>query len=155
MGRYFEDLPEGEPISGPSRRVTVEDIDAFTRLTGDTNRLHADDAFARQAGYDGRIAHGALVVSLAVGLAWQTGVLEDTTLAFRTIENWKFSAPVYPGDEITLRGQVAERRALPRAAAGLVRFDLEVVNQHGQVVGGGSLRLLMRMKRDLVPQPAE
>ena len=149
MGRYFEELPEGEPVSGPSRRVTVEDLEAFTRLTGDTNLLHSDDAFARQAGYEGRIAHGALVVSLAVGLAWQTGILEGTTLAFRAIENWKFSVPVYPGDEITLRGQVAERRAIPRAQSGLVRFDLEVVNHKGQVVGGGSLRLLMRMK----PQP--
>jgi 3-hydroxybutyryl-CoA dehydratase len=146
MGRYFDDLVEGEAITGPMRTVTIEDIEAFVRLTGDDNRLHTDDAFAREAGFDGRIAHGALVLSLAIGLAWQTGLLVDTTLAFRSIDDWKFSLPVYPGDQIRLRGRIAERRALPRARAGLVRFDLEVVNQHQQVVSSGSLRLLMRMR---------
>ncbi len=146
MGRYFDDLAEGEAITGPTRTVTVEDIEGFARLTGDDNRLHTDDAFAREAGFEGRIAHGALVLSLTIGLAWQTGLLVDTTLAFRSIEDWKFSLPVYPGDQITLRGRIAERRALPRARAGLVRFDLEVVNQREQVVSSGSLRLLMRMR---------
>ncbi|HEX2037752.1 MAG TPA: MaoC/PaaZ C-terminal domain-containing protein [Chloroflexota bacterium] len=146
MGRYFEELHEGETFSSVPRVVTMADIDAFVQLTGDDNRLHTDDAFARQAGFERRIAHGALVVSLAVGLAWSTGMLTDTTLAFRSIEEWKFTVPVYPGDEITLRGRVAERRALPRAGAGLVRFELEVVNQHGQVVSAGALRLLMRLR---------
>jgi 3-hydroxybutyryl-CoA dehydratase len=146
VGRYFEELPEGATFTSPGRVVTAEDIDSFVRLTGDDNRLHTDDAFAREQGFDGRIAHGALVVSLATGLAWQTGILEDTTIAFRAIEAWKFSAPVYPGDEISLKGRIAEARAIPRAKAGLVRFDLEVVNQHGKTVSAGSLRLLMRMR---------
>ncbi|MBI3969748.1 MAG: MaoC family dehydratase N-terminal domain-containing protein [Chloroflexi bacterium] len=146
MGRFFEELAEGDAFSSPPRVVTGEDIDTFIRLTGDSNRLHTDDAFAREAGFSGRIAHGALVVSLATGLAWQTGILTDTTLAFRAIEAWKFSAPVYPGDAITLRGRVAERRPIPRAQSGLVRFDLDVVNQDEKVVSSGSLRMLMRMR---------
>jgi acyl dehydratase len=146
MGKYFEELVEGAGFTSPARRVTGDDVDAFIRLTGDDNRLHTDDAFAREAGFEGRIAHGALVVSLAVGLAWQTGLLADTTLAFRAIEDWKFARPVLLGDEIALRGRVSDRRALPRARAGLVRFDLEVVNQRGEVVSTGSLRMLMRMR---------
>jgi acyl dehydratase len=146
MGRYFEELAEGETFVSTPRNVTAEDVADFVRLTGDDNRLHTDDTFAREAGFQGRIAHGALVVGLATGLAWSTGLLTDTTLAFRSIDDWKFSAPVYPGDVIRLRGRVAERRALPRARAGLVRFELEVVNQDDQVVSGGSLRLLMRMR---------
>jgi acyl dehydratase len=146
MGRYFEELTEGETFASAPRRVTGEDIDTFIRLTGDDNRLHTDDAFAREAGFAGRIAHGALVVSLATGLAWSTGLLSETTLAFRAIESWKFSLPVYPDDEISLRGRVGERRAVPRAGGGLVRFDMEVINQRGQSVGGGSLRMLMRSR---------
>jgi 3-hydroxybutyryl-CoA dehydratase len=145
VGRYFDELGEGETFTSAPRAVTGEDVDAFVRLTGDDNRLHTDDAFARQAGFLGRIAHGALVVSLATGLAWSTGLLTDTTLAFRSIESWKFSLPVYPGDAISLRGRVAEKRAL-RGGTGLVRFDLEVVNQRGEVVGGGALRMLMRSR---------
>lgn len=146
MGRYFEELPEGSTFTSPSRVVTVEDIEAFIRLSGDDNRLHTDDAFAREQGFERRIAHGALVVSLATGLAWQTGMLRDTTIAFRSIEDWKFSAPVYPGDEIMLQGRISETRAIPRAKAGLVRFDLAVVNQHGTTVSAGGLRMLMQMR---------
>ena len=146
MGKYFEELEQGSGFQTAPRPVTVEEIDTFIRLTGDDNRLHTDDAFARSQGFEGRIAHGALVVGLATGLAWSTGILTDTTIAFRSIDEWKFTQPVYPGDSILLRGTIAETRAMPRLKAGLVRFDLEVVNQKGQVVSSGSLRMLMRMK---------
>jgi acyl dehydratase len=146
MGRYFEELEPGTTFQSEARTVSDDDIQAFIRLTGDDNRVHHDDAFAREAGFEGHIAHGALVVSLATGLAWQTGVLTDTTIAFRSIDDWKFTAPVYPGDQITLYGRVAERRALPRVGAGLVTFALEVRNQRDQVVSSGSLRMLMRMR---------
>ncbi len=146
MGKYFEELEEGTAFQSGAREVTDDDIRAFIRLTGDDNRVHHDDAFAREAGFRGHIAHGALVVSLATGLAWETGVLRDTTIAFRSIEDWKFTAPVYPGDRITLHGRVGERRALPRLGAGLVKFDLEVRNQDDVVVSSGALRMLMRMR---------
>jgi acyl dehydratase len=146
LGRYFEELEEGATLESAPRRVTRDDIDAFIRLTGDDNRLHTDDDFAREQGFRGRIAHGALVVGIATGLAWSTGILTDTTVAFRAIEDWKFSAPVYPGDRILLRVKIGERRPLPRARAGLIRFDLDVVNQEGATVSSGALRLLMRMK---------
>jgi acyl dehydratase len=154
VGKFFEELDEGFSLSSPPRTVAGEDIDIFIRLSGDDNRLHTDDNFARENGFSGRIAHGALVVSIATGLAWQTGVLQDTTIAFRAIDEWKFTAPVYPGDTITLRGKVGERRPLPRAKAGLVAFELEVVNQDGQVVCTGRLRMLMRMKTPVLRQPA-
>jgi acyl dehydratase len=146
MGSYFEELEDGATFSSPERVVTRDDVDAFVRLSGDDNRLHTDDAFAREAGFTGRIAHGALVVSIATGLAWQSGMLTDTTLAFRTIEDWKFSLPVYPGDRIALQSTVADRRPIPRLHAGLVAFDLQLTNQDGQVVSTGRLRLLMRMR---------
>src|SRR6266542_4953597 len=97
MRWYFEERAEGTTFQSEARAVTDDDIQAFIRLTGDDNRVHHDDAFAREAGFERHIAHGALVVSLATGLAWETGVLRDTTIAFRSIEDWKFTAPVYPG----------------------------------------------------------
>jgi acyl dehydratase len=146
VGKYFDELEQGSGFETAPRAVTVNDIETFIDLTGDNNRLHTDDAFARSQGFEGRIAHGALVVSLATGLAWSTGILTDTTIAFRSIEDWKFTQPVYPGDSIVLRGTIAETRAMPRLKAGLVRFDLQVVNQKETVVSTGSLRMLMRMK---------
>ena len=146
MGKFFEELTTESAFETAPRMVTNEDIQTFINLTGDDNRLHTDDAFARSQGFEGRIAHGALVVSIATGLAWSTGILTDTTIAFRAIEDWKFTQPVYPGDAIRLRGSISDTRAMPRLGAGLVRFDLEVVNQKDVVVSSGSLRMLMRSK---------
>ena len=146
MGKFFEELTTESAFETAPRHVNVEDIQTFIALTGDDNRLHTDDAFAKSQGFEGRIAHGALVVGIATGLAWSTGILTDTTIAFRAIEDWKFTQPVYPGDAIRLRGSVSETRAMPRLGAGLVRFDLEVVNQNDVVVSSGSLRMLMRSK---------
>jgi acyl dehydratase len=146
VGKYFEELTADSAFETEARSVTVEDIQGFIKLTGDANRLHTDDDFARSQGFEGRIAHGALVVSIATGLAWTTGMLSDTTIAFRAIEAWKFTQPVYPGDALRLRGSVSDTRAMPRLGAGLVRFDLEVVNQKNVVVSSGSLRMLMRSK---------
>lgn len=155
MGKYFEELTEGSGFETAPRTVTVEEIETFIRLTGDDNRLHTDDDFARSQGFEGRIAHGALVVSLATGLAWSTGILADTTIAFRSIDEWKFTQPVYPGDSIRLRGTIAEARAMPRLGAGIVRFDLEVVNQKETVVSTGSLKMLMRMQGGAQRTPKE
>lgn len=148
MGRFFEELTVDTSFETEGRTVSQDDIDAFVRLSGDDNRLHTDDEFARAQGFTGRIAHGALVLSIATGLAWSTGILTDTTIAFRSIEDWKFTQAVYPGDTLRMRGRIAETRPMPRLNAGLVRFDLDLLNQHGTVVSSGTLRMLMRMRRN-------
>ena len=146
MGRYFEEFNTGDVIESPSRVVTAEDIDTFVRLTGDNNRLHTDDAFAQSQGFPRRIAHGALVLSVATGLAWQTGILEDTTRAFRGIADWKFTLPVHPGDAIRIRGTITELKAYPRMKSGAVSIGLTVLNDAGQTVCTGSLSMLMAMR---------
>jgi len=145
-GRYFEEWEAGTSFTTSARTVARADIDQFIALSGDTNRLHTDDAFARANGFRERVAHGALIIGLATGLAWQTGLLTDTVAAFRAIEDWKFTRPVYSGDAIHVEGTVAETRPLPRLRCGLVRFTLRVVNQDGQTVAGGSLSLLFRSR---------
>ncbi len=146
MGRYFEEFTTGDVIESPSRVVTGEDIDTFVRLTGDDNRLHTDDAFAQSHGFPRRIAHGALVLSHATGLAWQTGILQDTTRAFRGIIDWKFTLPVHPGDAIRIRGTIAELKAYPRMKSGAVTIGLTVMNDADQIVCTGSLSMLMAMR---------
>jgi acyl dehydratase len=146
MGRYFEEFAIGERVSAPSRAVTTTEIEAFAALTGDVNRLHFDDDYARAQGFRERIAHGALVLSLALGMAWQTGILEDTTRAFREIEGWKFTSPAYPGDKLTLVVEVTALKAYLRLKSGTVTFLASVTNDRGEAVCGGTLHLLMAMR---------
>lgn len=146
MGRYFEEFTVGEKVAAPSRAVTAAEIQAFANLTGDVNRLHVDDDFARAQGFRERIAHGALVLSVALGMAWQTGILEDTTRAFREIETWKFTSPAYPGDVLSLVVEVTALKPYPRLKSGTVSFLATVTNDRGETVCGGTLHLLMAMR---------
>ena len=43
-----------------SHRLTDEDMRQFAALSGDVNPLHIDDAYARAAGYPGRVVYGML-----------------------------------------------------------------------------------------------
>jgi CBS domain-containing protein/acyl dehydratase len=44
-----------------SKTISEEDVEAFAEASGDTNRLHMDDEFAKTTRFGKRIAHGTLV----------------------------------------------------------------------------------------------
>lgn len=66
----WDDLYEGLVV-GWKFQVTAGDMDAFARLSGDTNPLHIDAEFARAKGFKDRVVYGALLaaqVSRLVGM---------------------------------------------------------------------------------------
>ena len=87
-----------------------------------------------------------LVLSIASGLAMRTGVLEGTTLAFREIEEWKFTKPVEIGDTVHVVMTVKETKALPRLKAGTVKIELDVRNQHDETTMKGLWTVLLASK---------
>lgn len=89
-GMFFEEFATGQKVSTASRTVTEADIVGFAGLSGDFNMIHVDAAYAKTTPYGQRIAHGLCVLSIASGLAVQTGVMDGTILAFREIAEWKF-----------------------------------------------------------------
>lgn len=46
------------------KRFTESDIEQFVEISGDTNRLHLDDEYARASRFGERIVHGTLVAGL-------------------------------------------------------------------------------------------
>ena len=59
QGFHFEDLSEGQSAE-MTHVVTAADIDAFAAVSGDTNPVHLDEAYAKTTPFQGRIAHGML-----------------------------------------------------------------------------------------------
>jgi acyl dehydratase len=145
-GLFFEEFTAGQSVTSPGRTVTEADIVAFAGLTGDWSSIHTDAVYAAQHPVGQRIAHGMLVASIASGLAVRLGFLEDTLLAFREIEQWKFSQPVYLGDTLRVRLTVGATRPVPRLGGGLVGLDVEVLNQSGQVVQHGRWSVLVKSR---------
>ena len=89
-----------EPDTAVTYR-TSETQALLYRLSGDRNPMHSDPAFARQAGFDRPILHGLCTFGFT-GRALIHAVCDGDPTRFRSIEG-RFSAPVYPGDELTIR----------------------------------------------------
>jgi len=142
-GMYFEDFQPGQQVVTAGRTVTEADVVGFAGLSGDFNQMHMDAAYCQTSYYGQRVAHGLLVLSIASGLMVQTGVLEGTVIAFREIENWKFSKPVFIGDTVLAELEVKETRPMRRLGGGSVNIEVRVRNQHGDVVMRGVLNVLV------------
>lgn len=145
LGLYYEEFEVGQKLVTRGRTITEADIVQFAALTGDYNPMHTDAEYAKQSFAKQRVAHGMLSLSYAVGQAYQLGVLERTTLAFRSVE-MKFSLPVFIGDTIRAELTVAEKKDAARLGGGLVTLEMRIVNQEGKVVQKGTLELLMMSK---------
>jgi oxepin-CoA hydrolase/3-oxo-5,6-dehydrosuberyl-CoA semialdehyde dehydrogenase len=127
------ELRVGDTVVAGPRRVTLADIEHFAEFTGDTFYAHMDEAAARaNPFFDGRVAHGYLILSFAAGLFVQPD--PGPVLANYGLENLRFLAPVYPGDELTVT--LTCKQIIPRedAAHGEVRWDTDVTNQDGASV---------------------
>ena len=145
MGLYFEDFESAAEISTRGRTITEADVVVFAGLTGDFVELHTNEEFAKQTPFGRRIAHGALVFSISIGLSTRTNLLDDTLLAFAGVDKLRFVSPVFIGDTIHVTKRVAERKELG-AEQGTVTFETRVVNQRNELVLMYLDKMLMRRR---------
>lgn len=145
-GRYFEEFEVGQKIVTVGRTVTENDIVTFAGLSGDYNQIHTDVEYSKATTYGQRVAHGLLGISIASGLAMRTGILENTVIFFREINNWKFIKSIFIGDTIHVEMEVAETKALPRIGGGSVVITLDVKKQSGETVMKGNWTVLVMSK---------
>jgi acyl dehydratase len=143
-GLFFEEFAVGQSITSQARTVTEADLVGFASLSGDWNAIHTDAEFAAKHPFGQRVAHGLLVLSIASGLAIRLGFMEETVLAFRDMEDWKFSLPVFIGDTVRVRLTVGETKPMARLGGGLVRMKVEILNQEDKVVQRGTWGVLVR-----------
>jgi len=146
MGLYFEEFSVGQKIITEKRVISENDIMTFAALTGDNNRIHTDPEFSKTTVFGRQVAHGLLGLSVASGLAWRTGILDGTVIAFREVSEWKFVKPVFINDTIYVEMEVKESKALPRIGGGSVTIMLEVKNQNEEVTHRGLWSVLIMSK---------
>lgn len=96
------------------------------RLSGDTNPLHADPAFAREVGFEqGPILHGLATFGFLCRAVVQ-GYLGGDASRIRAL-NTQFSKPVWPGEALSTRGYLVEGDLVLECFAG-GREDSVVTN---------------------------
>jgi acyl dehydratase len=131
---YFEAVKVGDelpPLVKPP--VDRSQVARFAGATGDFGPLHVDEPFARNAGFPSVLVHGMLPMGFLAELAtdWLRGA------RIRRFSS-RFVKIVWPGDVVTVRGRVADRRFEP---AGKYAVDIEVwgENQRGELVVRGAV----------------
>lgn len=106
MNKYtFEEINIGQEESF-CVTITEEMMDSFRNITGDVNPLHTDETFAKEKGYEKKVAYGMLTASF---LSTMAGVYMPGENSLIQSVEVKFSKPVFAGNVITYTGKVSEK----------------------------------------------
>jgi 3-hydroxybutyryl-CoA dehydratase len=144
LSRDFDRLELGAAFRSPGRTITETDLVSFAALTGDHHPLHTDSEWAAESEFNGRIAHGMLLLSYCVGLV---PLDPEHVLALRGFERIAFKRPVRIGDTIRVEGELESKKELD-AATGLAVFNWKIVNQRDEVVAIAKVRVVWRRESD-------
>ncbi len=131
--KTFEQLAIGDTLITKSREVTLDDIEHFAEFTGDNFYAHMDEeAAAKNPFFDGRVAHGYLIVSFAAGLFVDPDF--GPVLANYGLDDLRFAQPVNYGDVLKVRLTCKQKTLRADTGYGEVRWDTEVTNQDDDIV---------------------
>ena len=114
-----------------SRRVTTNDIELFTAISGDRNPLHYDEPSARASRFGEIIVQGGVVSAILNAVVAER--LPGPGTVFLNV-NWDFKAPVRPGDGVTGEVEVVE----VREDKPITRLRTTVTRDDGTVVLDGT-----------------
>lgn len=145
-GLFFEDFTVGQALETPRRTITSTDIVNFACLSGDFNGVHADHEYCKTTLFGEPIAHAPLVYAVMGGLQYASGVNDGTLLAVLGIDSWRMHTPVKHGDTLFMRSTVLAKRETSKPDRGVVTFQRDFVNQHGDNVQTMTATFLYRRR---------
>lgn len=119
-----------------TKTISADDVEAFARISGDTNPVHLDDDYARATRFGKRIAHGILSASVISALL--ANDLPGPGSVYLS-QSLKFKAPVYLDDTITAVAEVTAYRPDRRIAT----LSTNCYNQDGTLVIEGEAVVLV------------
>jgi len=130
--KRMSELAIGDTLKTAARTVSIEDIEHFAEFTGDKFYAHMDEEAAKASPiFEGRVAHGYLILSFAAGLFVDPD--PGPVLANTGLENLRFLTPLYPGDSMRVELTVRSK-SLKSEDTGVVRWAVEIFNQKDDMV---------------------
>ena len=136
MSDAFQDLRQGDTISGPSFLVSRNTIREFCEASLDFNPLHWDDDYMKgsfgRTTFEGIIMHGmtnfGLISRMLTDWVYPLGGIHR-----RLETRWKI--PVKPGDTIQPAARITQKKETARSR--WVSLEIDVKNQRGETVAIG------------------
>jgi len=131
--RYLDQYEVGSVRMTTGRTITEADIVLHAGQTGDLFPHHMDREWCKTQPFGRRIAHGTLVMSIAVGMT--AGDINPRAMSYG-YDRVRFVRPVFIDDTITVRAEITAISAHSRDPERLGRVEelVTVVNQDDVVV---------------------
>lgn len=146
----LEEFPLGHTWVSEPREVTAEDLELFTRLSGDDHPMHrpAAEGQDRPDGepFQEPVLHGTFGLALFTGFVHQLGLAHDALALLDTL--WHYTAPIRVGDTLTCSITVTRARTTSTTGRGVIHRSVELSNQRGDLVQRGTSALLVRHGND-------
>jgi acyl dehydratase len=128
---YWEDFTVGQTVDYGPRLVTAEEIKAFA-AEFDPQPMHLDEGAARATMVGGLCASGWHTCSIMMRIIADGFIVDSSSMGAGGVEEVKWLAPVRPGDLLTVRASVLEKRVSNRRPEmGFVKFSFDVLNAAG------------------------
>ena len=128
---WTRDVPRVGQKAERLRTVEPGDIELFTRISGDRNPLHYDAAAAKASRFGEIVVQGGITSAILNAVVAED--LPGPGTVFLQVD-WKFIAPVRPGDTITGAVEVVE----VREDKPITKLKTSVRRQDGVVVLEGT-----------------
>jgi 2-methylfumaryl-CoA hydratase len=153
-GNCFEDFRIGQIIRHATpRTVTTGDVALYTALYGGRCAVQSSDAFAKAIGYPHAPIDDFLVFHIVFGKTVPD--ISLNAVANLGYANWRFLAPVYPGDTLTATSEVIGLKENSSRKTGVVYVRSSGLNQDGTRVLEYVRWVMVRKRDEAAPPPGD
>ena len=148
---HHEDLAVGKPYAFGHKVVTKEEIIAFGRAF-DPQPMHVDEEAAKATPVGGLCASGWHTCAMTMRLLCDGLIIRVASLGSPGVDEVRWIRPVRPGDVLSARYTIREKRALAsRPDVGIAKVLVELVDCNGAVPATWLTNQLTRVRH---PGPA-
>ena len=135
----FEDVGVGDSPESVTHEVTPRQLVQYAGVSQDFTPIHYNSEYARGAGHDDIIIHGALKTALLsqwlADWAGEIGAVKALETSYRGID--------YAG-KVTCAGKITDKRI--ESGVGLVDLDIEFRDAEGRVTTPGKATVALAMR---------
>ena len=129
--KFFEDFELNEGRTTAKRKITGADIEMHAEESGDYFPHHMDAEWCKTQPFKKRMAHGTLVLTVAIGLT--ADVINEVSMTYG-FDRIRFVKPVFIDDTIYVITKIKEKKDHKRPGFGLITEQVETFNQNNELV---------------------
>jgi acyl dehydratase len=149
---YYEDITVGSSNKFGNYEATREEVMRFAE-TYDPQPFHLDDNAAAATHFGRLSASGWHTCAMTMRMMVDNmKVQKQAGLGSPGVDNLRWVKPVYPGDTLTCRTEILEkRRSKSRPEMGIFKSRIQTFNQDGEIVLEMVSNGLIRVRDETAP----